>query len=167
MPEVLGIDIGGVIIDRIANDDTDTSFFTDNYLRTTPVLGAFEAIARLISERFGRRNVHLISKAGEKVQAKTLHWFEHHRFFEQTGVLPENVHFCLTREEKAPLCKDLGVTHFVDDKLEVHSYLFDFVMFRYLFMPSEREVERYRQFLPGVIHIENWNELLVVLLEAD
>jgi len=32
--EVLGVDIGGVIIDRI-NDGTDTSFFGDNYLRTT------------------------------------------------------------------------------------------------------------------------------------
>ena len=38
--EVLGVDIGGVIIDRI-NDWTDTSFFGENYLR---VYGLLQAI---------------------------------------------------------------------------------------------------------------------------
>ena len=39
MTEKLGVDIGGVIIDR-ANDRTDTSFFGGNYLETTAVPGA-------------------------------------------------------------------------------------------------------------------------------
>jgi len=32
--EVLGVDIGGVIMDK-ANDSTDTSFFSENFLETT------------------------------------------------------------------------------------------------------------------------------------
>ncbi|MBA3679436.1 hypothetical protein H0W80_04625, partial [Candidatus Saccharibacteria bacterium] len=48
---VLGVDVGGVIIDRV-NDNTDTSFFGDNYLSTTAVSDVFEALAELVQARF-------------------------------------------------------------------------------------------------------------------
>ncbi len=69
--EVLGVDIGGVIIDRI-NDRTDTSFFSENYLQTTAVPGVVESLRRLVEKRLGE-DVYLVSKCGPKVEAKSLH----------------------------------------------------------------------------------------------
>lgn len=59
MPEVLGVDFGGVITDK-ANDGTDTSFLTGNYLATTAVEGVFEALRLLVQKRFGSR-VYIVS----------------------------------------------------------------------------------------------------------
>lgn len=154
---ILGVDIGGVIIDRV-NDGTDTSFFSQNYLRTTPVPKVFEALHKLVASRFGDR-VHLVSKCGQRVEDKTLHWLKHHNFYELTQVKPDHVHFCRERHEKAGICKSLGITHFVDDRLEVLSYL-GAVRVRYLFKPSLDEVRRYSHYLGEVIRVESWDEIL-------
>ena len=55
-PPTLGVDIGGVIIDRVA-DGTDTSLFGKNYKRTPAVAGAFNALARLNAGRFASREL--------------------------------------------------------------------------------------------------------------
>lgn len=166
MSEILGIDIGGVIIDRVNNDDKDTSFFSDNYLATTPVEGAFVAISSLVEKRFGP-NVHLISKAKEPTQRRTMEWLTHREFFYNTGVKAENVHFCLTREEKAPICARLGITHFVDDRLDVLHHLRNGVENRYLFGEEPSETGLDLTILHGVTRVRNWAELLKLLIEAD
>src|SRR5262245_50908825 len=119
--EALGIDIGGVIIARVGREE-DTSFSGENYLDTPPVPFAFEAIKRLVDERFGS-HVFLISRASPRTRAKTMRWLKHHRFFERTGVRPKHVHFCLERSDKSRICQKLGITHFVDDRLDVLSSL--------------------------------------------
>ena len=154
--ETLGIDVGGVIIDRVS-DETDTSFFGDNHLRTPAVGDAFGTIRRLGEGRFGDR-VYLVSKCGPAVQAKTLDWFAHHDFYRLTGIGPERVRFCRRRFEKASLCADLQITHFVDDRLEVLGYLVS-VPNRFLFRPLQREVERFAEFLPHVHRVESWRDL--------
>ena len=159
--EGIGIDVGGVIMDR-ANDDTDTSFFSDNYLRTTTAPGAIEAIARLVAERFKDRSF-VVSKCGARIEAKTRSWMAHHRFHERTGIPPERLRFCRTREEKGPICAELGLTHFVDDRLEVLGYLAT-VPHRYLFNPGEAEVERHRIHLPRVRRVRAWDEIVRDLL---
>ena len=155
----LGVDIGGVIMDR-ANDETDTSFFTDNYLRTTATPGALEALATLVTRFEGR--VHLVSKCGKKVQDKTLHWLAHHRFYERTGIRPDHVRFCKERHQKAGICEELSITHFIDDKLEVLGYLAS-VSHLYLFQPNPNEVRRYAHLLPRVMRVESWDQVLAHL----
>lgn len=162
MQEVLGIDIGGVIIDR-ANDNTDTSFFSDNYLRTTQSPNAFGVIRALVEHRFQDR-VFVVSKCGPKVQAKSLRWLDHHRFYDLTRVPRDNIHFCLERHEKAGICKRLQITHFIDDKLEVLGYLDGIVPYRYLFNPQEREVRKFPQHLPRVRRVRSWDEILADLV---
>jgi hypothetical protein len=159
--EVLGVDIGGVIIDRV-NDGTDTSFFSDNYLRTTAVPETFEVLRRLVDERFGNR-VYLVSKCGKKVEAKTLHWLDHHRFYEITGIHPSRVRFCRERHEKAGICEELGITHFVDDRLEVLSHLTT-VSKLFLFQPRADEVRRFAQHLKRVQQVDSWQEIQKELL---
>ena len=161
MIEKLGVDIGGVLIDRI-NDNTDTSFFGDNYLKTTTVPNAFESVKRLAAARFGDE-VHLVSKCGPNIERKSREWLAHHDFHAETGVPPERMHFCRRRQDKAPICKSLGLTHFIDDRLEVLSYLKS-VPHLFLFMPRPAEVKRHARHLKRVHRVESWAEVLAALL---
>lgn len=155
---VLGIDVGGVIIVN-KDDDADTSFFGKNYLTTPAMPDAFDVIGRL-QARFDK--IVLVSKCGSVVQAKTREWLEYHRFYELTNVDPADVYFCRERHEKAPICERLGVTHFVDDRLEVLSYL-KTVTNRYLFCPNPNEVRKFGQHLSQVHQVESWAELSSML----
>lgn len=119
----LGIDIGRVIITP-GDDNADTSFLRDSIqdaLNTPPYPDAFEAIRSLESHFEGR--VWLVSKAGLTTQEKTRLWLEHHRFYEETGVKRENLRFCRKRHEKAIHSEELGLTHFIDDRLDVLRHL--------------------------------------------
>ncbi|MFC0627756.1 hypothetical protein [Kribbella deserti] len=131
----LRIDIGRVIIDGSSHPDGgDTAFFQGDratLLRTPAVPGAFEAIARLTTLFKGQ--AWLVSKAGPRVQQRTLQWLEHHDFYGRTGIPADHVRFCLRRADKAVHCAELGITHFIDDKPDVHEALAGIVAHRYLF----------------------------------
>ena len=163
--EILGVDIGGVIIDGAKNDGSDTSFFSDNYLKTTPTEGVFDALSQLVTNRFGER-VYLVSKCGPRFQEKTFHWLNHHGFYELTGIKRENVRFCRKRHEKAPICEELGITHFIDDRLEVLGYL-TAVKYLYLFRPRQSEVEKFSHHLPRVMRVTTWQHVLNDLLPSN
>lgn len=152
--DILGVDIGGVIISR-AEEGSDTSFFGDRPLETPAVEGALEALAALRA-RFGE-NIHLVSKAGHLTQAKTRAWLAHRRFVEITGIGEARWNFCRTREDKAPICAALGVTHFVDDRLDVLGFLSG-VSRRYLFAPEGA------QHPPDVTLVRSWTEIAADLL---
>lgn len=157
----LGVDIGGVLIEP-ADDDADTSFFGAHYLRTPMVDGAFDALGAL-GPAFDE--VHLVSKCGESTERRTREWLAHHDLTARTGIPVERVHFCRTRPGKAPIARRLGLTHFVDDRLEVLGYL-DSVPHRYLFRPRRAEVAAHAALLPRVHPVGSWAEL-ADLLRAD
>lgn len=162
-PFRVGIDIGGVIIGKV-NDESDTSFFGDNFLETTAVPGSFEGISRLID---AHAEVFLVSKCGEKVQERTLQWLNYHGFFNQTGVDPENAHFCKQRHEKAGICEKLGLTHFADDRLEVLSYLLEIVPNLYLINGEDREIRRFGHVLDRVVQVATWPVLVDRILATQ
>jgi len=146
----LGVDIGRVIIDGSSHPTgDDTAFFKggmDNALRTPAMAGAFESIARLTARFDG--HVWLVSKCGDRVQARTREWLAHHRFFERTGIDPEHLRFCRQRPEKAIHCRELDITHFIDDRLDVLDALEGIVAHRYLFGPQRS------QYVTGDVTIE-------------
>src|SRR3954469_24673945 len=113
----LGVDVGGVLIDRVA-EGSDTSFFGDRPLETPAVPGAVEALSALTAGTFASR-VFLISKAGPRISERTRAWLEHTGFFAATGIAPTHLHFVRNRGDKEPVCRRLGITHFVDDRLSV------------------------------------------------
>lgn len=127
---VLGIDVGGVLVDRVAEGD-DTSFFGSRPMETPAVSGAFAAVAELCTGPFEYR-VHIVSKAGPKIAGLTREWLGQTGFYAHTGVSPGNVWFVRRREEKAEVCRKLAITHFVDDRLDVLTHL-GTVAHRYLF----------------------------------
>ena len=113
----LGVDIGRVIIH---GDGPDTSFIDgseEDALRAPALDGALDALARLTTAYQGR--VWLVSKCGARVQQRSRAWLAHHRFFDVTGISEENLRFCKTRPEKAPICEELGITCFIDDRYDV------------------------------------------------
>ncbi|WP_329110159.1 hypothetical protein OG792_14770 [Micromonospora sp. NBC_01699] len=129
-PPTLGVDVGGVIV-ALTGRDEDTSFFGNRPLETPAMAGVFDALAALTVEPFAER-VHLVSKAGPKVADNTRAWLIHHDFFDRTGIPATHLHFVRERRDKAPVCQRLGITHFVDDRLDVLAHL-DGVEHRYLF----------------------------------
>jgi len=141
----LGIDIGRVIIDGSAHPaGGDTTFFTgdDAALLATPeVAGAVASIARLVGLFDGQ--VWLVSKCGPRVEKRTLRWLDGHRFHERTGVARDHLRFCRARAEKRYHCEELDLTHFIDDRPEVHSAIQGVVDHQYLFGPQSRVVPDY------------------------
>lgn len=90
-----------------------------------------------------------MSKGGINVERKTREWLDYHRFFDETGVNDKHVHYCRTREGKAPICAELSITHFIDDRLEGPSYLAGLKQ-RILFLPREHEIRAFARHLPNV-----------------
>lgn len=127
----LGLDIGGVLVDR-AFHETETSFFGTDPLATPPVAGMLDELPG-IARRFDYR-VHLVSKARPFTAAMTRRWLEHIGFFEATGIARGNLHVVSKRTEKAAVCARLGVTHFVDDRNDVLESLAGIVEDRVLFV---------------------------------
>jgi hypothetical protein len=135
----LGVDFGRVINDALSHpigDDTAFLGGTEEEMLETPVMrGAFDVLGRLVTTFEGR--VWVISKCGPKVQDRTERWLTHHRFFELTGVAQDHIRFCRQRAEKADHCRQLGITHFVDDRYDVLTHLQGVVQHLFLFGPQE------------------------------
>jgi len=129
------VDIGGVIIERM-DDDEDTSFFGDHYLDTPAVRGAFEALAAINGAGPFRRSVWLVSKCGPAVEARTREWLAAADFRRRTGIERDHLCFTRTRQEKAVIARQLGLTHFVDDRRDVLGHLVPAVPHRFLFNPE-------------------------------
>ena len=149
----LGVDIGRVIIAGGGPGGGDTQFFsgdTARMLATPAVPGAFATLARLVPQF---DEVWLVSKCGERVQRSTRLWLDHHDFAGRTGIPCGNLRFCLRRPDKAIHCAELGITHFVDDKLDVHEALRGVVEHRYLFGPQRVSAPAW------VEHTRTWPEV--------
>lgn len=115
--ETIGIDIGRVLI---AGDGPDTSFLghdEERAMRAPAIPHAFESVARLVRLFEGR--AWLVSKCGAKIEARSRRWLELHKFYESTGLRREKLRFCRSRPEKALIARELGLTHFVDDRRDV------------------------------------------------
>lgn len=151
--ETLGIDFGRVIQGAPGPDGAaDTSFLGSSLVEavTSPATpGAFEVISLLVA-RFEAR-VWIISKCGESTQRKTLAWLDHQDFYGRTGVPYGNIRFCRRRAEKAVHCEELGITHMIDDRLDVHRAIREVVPHRYLFGPQDGEIPDW------VFHTSDWS----------
>lgn len=159
MNEVLGIDIGRVIIEG-GTGAGDTDFRTGNHLLTPARPGALEAIAQLATGRF-KGDVHLISKCYPCIEKRTREWLERNRFAEVTGITPERWHFCKERADKGPLCRTLGITHFIDDRLENLAHAADAGVTSLYWFNPEREAAL--EGAPQHVAVASWAELLEVL----
>ena len=156
----LGIDVGRVLISPGDESAPDTSFIggsLDDALRTPPYDRMFDVLPGIV-RRFAP-HVWIVSKCGARVRERTLAWFEHHRFFERTGIVPSNVRFCRERPQKAGICAELGITHFIDDRLDVLEPMRGIVRWRYLFGPQRHPPAPEAE----VVAVDGWDDVARVL----
>lgn len=155
----IGIDIGGVIIAQ--DTDEPDLFFSNDFLRAKPFPDCFEII-RLLIEKFGKENLFIISKCGEKIQRKSMEWLEHNQFFSITGFLPEHIHFCLERHEKAGIADRLQLNVFIDDRYTVLKHLLSLEQIErlILFCPNETE-QGLNKSNPNnkILQVSSWGEV--------
>lgn len=156
---VLGIDVGGVLVDRVA-EGSDTSFFGGRPMDTPAVAGALDALAELV-ELFEHR-VHIVSKAGPKIAELTRRWLGSRGVTGDGGIPIGNVHFVRKRPEKHPICQQLSVTHFIDDRLDVLGHLTT-VGHRYLFVGGLGDHEPPERPPEWATVIDTWSRLLGLL----
>jgi hypothetical protein len=156
----LGVDFGRVIHGGAAESGLeDTVFLSGDMataLRTPATAGVYEVLPGLV-ERFAGR-AWIISKCGERTEQKTLRWLDHHRFYEQTGLPRGNVRFCRRRADKALHCAELGITHMIDDRLDVHRALRGLVPNLYLFGPQDEPAPDW------VIPTRTWADVIAAML---
>lgn len=161
----IGIDIGGVIIDK-GNDREDTSLFGPKYLEARAVVGAISAIQKLNQEVF-LGEVYLVSKCGEKVEERSREWLKANAFHEKTGVPQSRLRFCRERADKAPIARELGLTHFIDDKVEVLGYMRGIVANRILFNPRPNDLKYGSRTAGPMVLAFSWDDVLEHLGSVD
>jgi len=143
---VLGLDLGNTIVSttphgKIAFDD------------------AIRVINRIIREVLSPQQVFIVSRVNQEQYIRAKAWIEEERLLEQTGILPENIHWCAERSDKANICKTLGITYFIDDRPEVVSHMLGIVPKRILFQANEEDILKFKDSLDGVIYTRTWKEI--------
>lgn len=159
--KALGVDIGNVIINNRLNDPEINKVDELVYSQFSPSEGVFEAL-KVLSEYFDGE-VYLISKCTEWAQEQILLWLKSHDLYNKTGVKEGNVHFVRQRHEKDNVCRKLGITHFIDDRLEVLSHMIESTPNLILFQPDPKEIEEFKKFLPNVKLANNWKEVIEII----
>jgi hypothetical protein len=159
----IGVDIGRVIMAATDADGTaDTSFLRGSAadaMRTPPNEGAFRVLRELAFGANG--NVWLVSKAGPRIQGLTRQWLLHWRVFETTGLPEVNVRFCLERRDKAQHARELRLSHFIDDRVDVHEHLRGTVPNLYLFGHQRRGTV----IPPWLTHVVTWADVHHLFLQ--
>jgi hypothetical protein len=156
---MLGIDVGRVLISPGDSTRPDTSFIggsLEDALDTPPYDDMFDVVPSLVARFEGR--VWIVSKCGPRIQQRTLQWFDRHRFFERTGILRNHVRFCLRRPDKAIHCRELGITHFIDDRTDVLEPMAGIVPNRYLFGPQRGRIPA------GMRHVMTWRDAMQAIV---
>ncbi len=161
--DVLGIDVGGVILDFIPHFDTPLSFRDGNYLETPVVKDAIESISKLNASRFSQK-IFLVSKHGPDGPGRILEWLRHQDFFSKTGIPETHFYPCAERHEKATIVEKLGITHFVDDRAEVLGHMIGQVPNLYLFQSLDENPDHFKEILPKLHFVQTWEELLKELM---
>ena len=159
----LGIDIGGVIA-PMAGPDSE-GFFGPAWLDTPVIPDALDVIARLNTDPFEGR-IALVSKASKTIASRARNWLHNIDFFTRTGVTATNLYFVEERADKAPVCQSLGVTHFIDDRLDVLLHLGS-VDHRFLFTGASDATTRPAVPEGTIEVVTSWKEVQAALLDPS
>ena len=152
----IGVDVGGVVI-RAEHYHEDATVAGPVLRADSEVAGARDGLRTLVSRFDGR--VFLISKCGPLTEARMSDWLDEHGLLAATGLSAANIRFCNSRSEKAPICAKLGLTHMVDDRVEILNSIAT-VEHRYLFCPDQVEVRAHGG-IPDQVNVSaSWADLV-------
>src|SRR3989344_4233084 len=102
MASILGIDCGDVI------------FYTGSGALLPDVIETLQSIVR--SQRFDK--IYIISRVNPFTKVLFLFRLWRRNFWTRTGISREHIYFCPGFQNKSAIAESLGITHFVDDRLQ-------------------------------------------------
>ena len=156
----IGVDIGRVVMCPTSElKGPDTSFLSaspERAMRIPPAPGAEDTLRKFAEQTDG--NVWYVSKAGKRIQGLTKDWFRHNDFYRRAGVPAGHLRFCFKRHQKAGIARQLGLTHFIDDRTDVLEHLRGVVEHLYLFGAQSEPAPQW------VTAVRDWNEIEALLL---
>ncbi len=161
--EILGVDFGNVIIDHVGFGTTPEFFVSGDYNSIPPVEGAFESLRLLNKEKF-KGNIFVLFKATDVADHKIMSWIDHNKFCEYTGILKKRIIRNENGRDKSKMCLEFGVTHFIDDRLEVLGFLTGKVKNLYLFRPNNEEAAKFKETASQVHEVNDWYSLVDKIL---
>ena len=138
----LGIDLGNTVV-RSQHGTGSTEPYTD----------ALEVIAQL-TKLFGL--VCIVSRVNPAQEIRARAWIQHYDFCNKTGIKPQDLHFCAERSDKAIIAKQVGLTHFIDDRPEVMYHLPQDIR-KILFGPQKEDVAKFK--LHHLEQVTSWKEI--------
>lgn len=149
-PEILGIDLGNTLFNKENYPD-----FPDS----------LRVVRRLAIERFGFKNIHIVSRVTPEQEKRALIYVSRQIFKDKTRITLDRVHFCRERHEKGPICEILGITHFIDDRPDVLIHMPTNVK-PILFNPRTEDRATYTKEIRSMYIVENWLEIERLLLQV-
>jgi len=141
----LGVDCGNVILEQ---------------MNGTPVKNSLDTLKKIFEIKMFS-DIYIISKCGPTVQELTLKWLKDLNFWNTTGISKDNIRFCRKFYQKEPICNELGITHFIDDRPRVLNCL-NSVKNLFAFNPIAKSLSEYKQTKPLVI-VYSWEEFFQYL----
>ncbi len=154
----LGIDLGGVIIPWRKDAHSKEPYFDQPFLLRPPRLSALERISDLMGVFRGK--VWIVSRWAAAHREKTHQWLERHQVLPVTGMSAAHVRFCEKISSKADICAELGITHFIDDRMQVMDVLRPIVPHLYLFGEQGQEAYVHEWLTP----VANWDDAYAAVL---
>lgn len=159
MTEKFGTDIGGVLAAHATLEYLEQP---GRHLAIPEIEGAFDAVRQLREEKFGDEG-YVISMCDEQIEVRSREWLTHTNFVKRTGIVWDRIIYCRTFAEKAQIAGRLGLTHFVDDRLEVMED-FNNEERLYLFQSNAQERARFSRHLHKVLEVQSWREIVADIL---
>lgn len=160
----LGVDLGNVIIDHAKFGTTPDYIRNGDYLKIPPVTLALESIRLLLNGGIG--TLIVIYNASDVADEKILSWVEH---WVPNDVINDH-RFNLTRSiggrDKIRECIEYGITHFIDDRVEVLNFLNGRIPSLFLMNPNPDEKTTHSNETSSYVEVEGWNELTSIILTS-
>ena len=155
----LGIDFGNVIIDHLGFGTTEDYFHHGDYNLIPPVENALECLAEL--NRTGLfKNITVVYNATGVADMKISNWLIAHRFCEITGIPAANIFRSTHGRNKLIYCQQHGITHFVDDRMEVLNPMIGIIPFLFLLNGQAQEIAGYQTELNKLNVADSWSTII-------
>jgi hypothetical protein len=170
------IDIKGIIFPIRLGNGTVGSFELADY--SSEITSMIEVLDKLV-KLFGTKYVHLIDSGTQKEEWAIKAWLEKHNIINKSGISRLNIHFIrsdniqsLSKTDclKAQKCKELDISHYVDDRESALRIISQNVKHVTLFSDSEFELTRLKDFVlyyqSSMAHCINWDDLYKIIFKS-
>lgn len=155
MIEILAINVN-TLIDRKDNLPIPEMFRRHDYLKISETKDSFKVLRELSEKRFGEARVFLVFECERDICGKILKWLSTRNIHSRAKIKRGRIRRCQNVSRLAKTCMNLGVTHLIDDNLELFTRLQ--LERGYLLMPGHKRKEKFLAL--NVWQVGSWPAIL-------